>query len=139
MVSALNVAKASGGDMSFGTIYTPSVASTLVLSPAASAVLAPSSNLQILSTTGGTAAHFTVTAGAGSPKVSWTAGPITLTSGSNTMSLSTLTCSNGTQGAPITLTSGSAEVYIGGTLNIGASQAAGTYVNNNSVVLTVAY
>ena len=139
MVAALNVSKATGGDMNFGTIYTPSAASTLVLTAAASAVLTPSSGLQILSTTGGTAAHFTVSAGAGSPKVSWTAGPITLSNGTTTMSLSTLTCSNGTQGAPITLTGGSAEVYIGGTLNIGANQATGTYSNNNSVVLTVAY
>ena len=139
MVAALNVTKVSGADMNFGTIYTPSAASTLVLTAAASATLTPSSGLQIVSTTGGTAAHFTVTSGAGSPHVSWTAGPLTLTSGSNSMTLNTLTCSNGAQGAAITLASGSADVYIGGTLNIAANQATGTYTNTGGVVVTVAY
>ena len=139
MVSALNVAKVANADMNFGTIYTPSAASTLVLTAAASAVLTPSTGLQILSTTGGSAAHFIVTAGAGSPHVNWSAGPINLTSGSNTMSLSALTSSTVTQGANVTLVSGSLDVYIGGTLNIAANQATGTYTNTGGVSVTVAY
>jgi hypothetical protein len=139
MVSALNVAKVTNADMNFGTIYTPSAASTLVLTAAASAVLTPSTGLQILSTTGGSAAHFIVTAGAGSPHVNWSAGPINLTSGSNTMSLSALTSSTVTQGANVTLVSGSLDVYIGGTLNIAANQATGTYTNTGGVSVTVAY
>src|ERR1035437_6262814 len=139
MVSALNVAKVANADMNFGTIYTPSAASTLVLTAAASAVLTPSTGLQILSTTGGSAAHFIVTAGAGSPHVNWSTGPINLTSGSNTMSLSALTSSTVTQGANVTLVSGSLDVYIGGTLNIAANQATGTYTNTGGVSVTVAY
>jgi hypothetical protein len=140
MVAALNVAKVAGADMNFGTIYAPSAASTLVLTAAASAVLTPSTGLQILSTTGGTAAHFKVTSGAGSPKVSWGTGVITLTgTGSNTMTLDALTCSNGAQGTAITLVSGSADVYIGGTLHIASNQATGTYTNTGGVTVTVAY
>jgi hypothetical protein len=139
MVAALNVAKVANADMNFGTIYTPSAASTLVLTAAASAVLTPSTGLQILSTTGGTAAHFIVTAGAGSPHVNWSAGPISLSNGSSTMSLTALTSSTVTQGANVTLVSGSLDVYIGGTLNIAANQATGTYTNTGGVSVTVAY
>jgi hypothetical protein len=139
MVAALNVSHTSMADMNFGTIYTPSVASTLVLSPAASAILAPSANLQIVSTSGGTAAKFTVSAGAGSPHVNWTTGSINLTSGVNTMALDNLTCSVGTQGTNLTLVSGTADIYVGGTLHIAANQPTGTYLNTGGVSVTVAY
>jgi hypothetical protein len=140
MVAALNVSHTSLADMNFGTIYTPSAASTLVLSPAAAAILTPSSGLQIVSSSAGTAAKFTVSAGAGSPKVSWTAGPITLNGpSSSSMSLSALTCSNGAQGAALTLSGGTADVYIGGTLNIAAGQLVGTYTNTGGIIVTVAY
>jgi hypothetical protein len=139
MVAALTITHTSLADMNFGTIYTPSAAATLTLSASASATLTPSTGLQIVSSSAGTAAKFIVTSGAGSPKLSWTTGAITLTGPGAPMTLDALTCSNGTQGALLALTSGSANVYIGGTLHIAANQVVGAYVNTGGVTVTVAY
>ncbi|HNW54406.1 MAG TPA: DUF4402 domain-containing protein, partial [Bacteroidales bacterium] len=64
------------------------------------------------------------------------AAPITLTSGSNTMTVGTFTSNPTPTG---TLTAGTQDVFVGATLNVAAGQAAGVYTNATGLVVTVNY
>lgn len=121
--------------MSFGRIAGSSSAGTVVLTSAG----ARSTTGGVSLVSGGTAAAagvFTLD-GQSSATVTVTpgAGPYTLTgSVSGTMTVDTLTAS----AATVALTAGGAgTVNIGGTLNVGANQPAGTYTGN--VQVTFAY
>ncbi|OEY65267.1 DUF4402 domain-containing protein [Marinobacter sp. X15-166B] len=89
-----------------------------------------------------TAAHFTVTGeGESNYSISWSENN-TLTSGENSMALtliSALTPSAATSGEVTsgTLSAGTQTIYLGGTLTVSASQAAGSYAGD--VTATVEY
>lgn len=126
-------------DLSFGNIYTPSSAGTVVVLAQETPNREASSGL-ILGTGSGQAAKFTLTgvdSGIATHLVSFPNTPISLSSGSNTMNV-VLTALPGTNPRTITIdTSGLATFYIGGTLHINANQPYGNYKNITDFVVTV--
>jgi hypothetical protein len=120
-------------NMNFGTLIPSSTAGTVVLSPAGA--LTPTNVTP--SGSGVTAASFAIT-GTGSLTFSITlpADGYTITSSSNTMTLSSFSSSLGASG---TLSSGAATLNVGATLAVGANQAAGSYTNGTGFQVTVNY
>jgi hypothetical protein len=83
----------------------------------------------------GTAAKFTVT-GTGNATfgVTYTNPTFNVLNGSGgTMSVTTTGATSGT------LAAGTLDLYVGGTLTVAASQAAGAYTNNSSMIVVVEY
>ncbi len=118
----------SSGDMDFGTMVTTGTAGTVTVTPAGAR---SSVNVDLL---GGVpaAASFDVT-GEGNANYSITfPSSATLTSGANTMTIDTFTDD---AGANPRLTGGSETFNVGATLNVGATQAAGTYSGTFSVTV----
>lgn len=126
-------------DMNFGTIAASSVGGTVLLS--ASGSRTPSGGI-ILPSLAGTvsAAQFTVT---GVPSYTYA---ITLPTtnftlsesgiGPATMVVNYFTSTPSTTGI---LTAGTQTVFVGATLNVGASQTAGSYTNTSGFQVTVNY
>lgn len=115
--------------MSFGSVSPSTTASgTVVLSATGGTT---DSNVTRLS--GGTAAAgaFTVTGGTGATyALTLPASDVTLTSGGDTM-----TAGSFTSNSSGTLTGGSESFGVGATLNVGISQAAGTYTGSYTVTV----
>jgi hypothetical protein len=124
-------------NMNFGNVAVSAVAGTVVLTPAA-----------VRSTTGGcTLPAITGTVAAGAFNVTGAAtytyaitlpaAATTITSGGNTMTVDTWTSTPSGTG---TLSAGGSQALtVGGTLHVGASQAAGTYVSGTPFTVTVNY
>ncbi len=119
-------------DLNFGDVVSSGVVGTVVVTPASAR-----------SATGGatlgngaavTAAAFTV-GGQGSATYAITLpGSATVTSGPNTMTVNTFTSTPSPTG---TLSAGGSQALnVGGTLNVGVSQATGTYTGTFSVTVT---
>lgn len=117
-------------DMNFGTMAATS-GGTVVL--ASDNSVTPSAGVTHLGGTT-TAASFTVTGISGATYSLTIPGTITLTSGSNTMTVNPIT--NTSTG---NLTGGSETILVGGTLNVGAAQPAGVYTNTTDLTLEVNY
>jgi uncharacterized membrane protein len=124
-------------DMNFGNVAVSAVAGTVVMTPAA-----------VRSTTGGcTLPAITGTVAAGAFNVTGAANytyaitlpgaATTITSGGNTMTVDTWTSTPSGTG---TLSAGGSQALtVGATLNVGASQAAGSYVSGTPFTVTVNY
>lgn len=120
-------------DMDFGTIAASATDGTVVLGT--NDVISKTGGV---STPGGTpaAAQFTVT-GEGTSTFSITLPTsITLTSGSNNLTVDNFVSSPSATG---TLASGTATVKVGATLNVVANAPAGTYTNSSDLTVTVNY
>ena len=118
----------SSGDMDFGTMVTTGTAGTVTVTPAGAR---SSTDVDLL---GGvpSAASFDVT-GEGANTYSITLpSSATLTSGGDTMTIDTF---NHDAGGTPTLSGGSDTFNVGATLNVGATQAAGTYSGTFSVTV----
>lgn len=122
------LAIANAGDMNFGNLSVNATAGTVVLTPAG--VRTVTGGVTVVAGTPGTvtAAKFDVS---GTPAYSYAislpTAAITLTSGGNTMTVSTFTSNPTTTG---TLDgSGLQTVNVGATLNVGGTQAAGLYIS----------
>ena len=118
----------SSGDMAFGTMLTTGTAGTVTVTPAGAR---SSVNVDLL---GGfpAAAAFDVT-GEGANTYSITLpSSATLTSGGDTMTIDTF---NHDAGGTPTLSGGSDTFNVGATLNVGATQAGGTYSGTFSVTV----
>ncbi len=124
-------------DMNFGNIAINGTTGTVVLSTSNSRTKTGGVTLPV-STGTVTSAVFHVTGdGTNTFSISLPASAIDLTDGgSNTMSLDTFVS---TPSATGTLSSGAADVSVGATLHVGASQAAGTYSNAAGLSVTVNY
>ncbi|MFX1704533.1 DUF4402 domain-containing protein [Chitinophaga sp. CC14] len=125
-------------DMNFGNVAVQSTAGgTVVLTPAG--VRSTTGGVTLPSTATGTitAASFTVT-GTGNYSYSITlpSTALTITSGSNTMTVTNFTSDPSGVG---TLTAGTQTLNVGATLNVSAAQAAGTYVSGTPFDVTVNY
>ncbi len=119
----------AAGDMDFGTMVTTGTAGTVTVTPAGAR---SSVDVDLL---GGTpaAAAFDVT-GEGNANYSITLpSSATLTSGANTMTIDTFTDDAGAN--PRRPGGGSETFNVGATLNVGATQAAGTYSGTFSVTV----
>ncbi len=125
---AAPISISSSGDMDFGTIVPTGTAGTVTVTPAGAR---SSVDVTLL---GGSpaAAAFDVT-GEGNANYSTTLpSSTTLTSGGNTMTVDTFTDD---AGANPRLTGGSDTFNVGATLNVGATQAEGTYSGNFPVTV----
>ena len=123
-------------DMNFGNVAVSGTGGTVVLTPGGTRSLTGGVTLPVV---GGTitAASFTVTGSTTYTfSISLPGSPITITSGLNTMTVGTFISDPTPTG---TLSGGTATVNVGATLNVGASQAAGTYVSGTPFTVTVNY
>jgi hypothetical protein len=124
-------------DMNFGNIaVSPTVAGTVVLAPAGTRTKTGGVTLPAVAGTVA-AASFTVT-GLGTSTYSISL-PSTITlngTPSGTMTVNAFTSTPSGTGA---LTAGTQVVTVGGTLNVAAAQAAGTYTNTADMTVTVNY
>jgi len=125
--------------MNFGNVAVSTAAGTVVLAPAGSRTKTGGVTLPATAGTV-TAASFTVT---GTPNYTYaitlpsTATTITRGGGTETMTVDNWSSSPATTG---TLSSGGSETLtVGGTLNVGGSQVAGTYVSGTSFNVIVNY
>jgi hypothetical protein len=119
-----------GADMEFGTMLTTGTAGTVTVTPAGAR---SSVNVDLF---GGvpSAASFDVTGESGQIYSIILPSSATLTSGGDTMTVDTFTDD---AGASPTLVGGSDTFNVGATLNVGATQAAGTY--SGTFAMTVNY
>ena len=129
VVAPITISNDNG--ISFGTIAPSASSGTVVIAATSGgARTAPGGNVELLSSDEGGSAQFTV-GGEGTSSFSTSVADTDLTGPGADMPLAFA------HNSPGALTSGSATINVGGTLTVGASQAAGTY--NGSVVVTVAY
>lgn len=114
-------------DLAFGVIVPSTSANTVVLTAAG----ARTCNVTTCVGTP-TSGQFNVTGTAAQVvTIAGDAGPFTLSSGTNSMTVSGLTVS----AATATLTAGTASFTVGGTLNVGANQAEGDYTGSYTVTV----
>jgi len=115
-------------DLNFGIVAASAAGGTVTLAPSATAVPVASG---VTAISGASAASFQVTQATNGQVIRLSVGnPSPLTNGSNTIPLSGLTLSN----SSITFNSASLQtVYVGGTISLGANQAAGTYTGSFDV------
>ena len=125
---AAPISISAGGDMDFGTMVTTGTAGTVTVTPAG---VRTSVNVDLF---GGfpAAASFDVTGKVDQAYFITLPSSATLTSGANTMTIDTFTDD---AGASPTLPGGSDTFNVGATLNVGATQAAGTYSGTFSVTV----
>jgi hypothetical protein len=133
IVTPISISKNT--DMNFGNIATDGSVGTVVLSPSNGRT--STGGVTLPATTGTvTAASFTVS-GSGSYTYAITLpSSVTITSGSDQMTVDTFTSTPSTTG---TLSSGEQIITIGATLNLVASQAEGTYTSGTPFAVTVNY
>jgi len=136
VVSPLAIAKDSGKDLKFGKISASGTAGTVVVTAADART---STNVQLLDNSGGSqaAAVFTVTGETDAvysvtlPTLN-SINPVTLTGPSSaTMTADTFTKS----AASGTLSLGTDALKVGATLNVGSTQASGTYTGSFDVIV----
>ena len=123
-------------DMNFGDVIAGATLGTVVLTAAASPARSVTGGTELGNSTSVSSATFTV-GGEGSSTYSITlpSSDVTITSGENNMTVNTFTSSPSSTG---TLSGGTQTLYVGATLNVGASQASGSdYTGSFNV--TVAY
>ena len=130
------IAISKSADMSFGNIAINNNAGTVVLAPAGTR--SATGGVTLPSTTGSiSAASFSVTGAAGYTFAITLPTSVTLSDGgAGSMLVNNFTSTPSTSG---TLTAGSATVLVGATLNLEASQAAGSYTNASDLVVMVNY
>lgn len=123
-------------NMNFGNVaVSPTLAGTVVLAPNGGRTATGGVTLPVITGTV-SAAAFTVTGQAGTTYSITLPGPITLTSGANTMIVNSFTSTPTPTG---TLTGGTENITVGATLNVGAAQGSGLYTNAADLVVTVNY
>lgn len=123
-------------DMNFGNVAVSSTAGTVVLATAGTRSATGGVTLPAIAGTVA-AAEFTVTGQAGyTYSITLPSTATTVTSGSNNMTVNAFISDPNATGA---LTAGTQALKVGATLNVGASQAAGTYVSTTPFTVTVNY
>ena len=134
IITPISIAKTA--DMNFGNIAVAASTGTVVLAPAGSRTRTGGVTLPVI---GGpvSAATFTVSgSGTLTYAITLPSAALTITSGGNTMTVDTWTS---TPSATGTLSGGTQTLTVGATLNVGASQASGTYVSLTPFDVTVNY
>jgi hypothetical protein len=121
--------------MNFGNVAVSATAGTVILTPASTRSLTGGVTLPAVTGTVSAAAFAVTGLGASTYSISLPASYI-ITSGSNNMTVNAFTSTPSGTGA---LTSGAQTVQVGATLNVAATQAAGTYTNATGFNVTVNY
>lgn len=133
IIAPIAIAKTT--DMHFGQVVSSGVAGTVVLTPAGGRSV--TGGVTLGNATSVAAASFSVTGeGTNTYAITLPSADVTLTSGANTMTANTFTSTPSGTG---TLTAGAQTLTVGATLNVGVSQASGTYVTGTAFTVTVAY
>ena len=120
--------------MDFQTLAASATAGTVVMAATSGAALSPTGGVTVISGTP-TAGKFTVT-GQGTQVFTITlpAAESTLTgSGGGDVTVDTWTCSEALTTAA--LVGGTLEFYVGGTLNVGVAELAGTYTGSFNIIV----
>lgn len=130
IVSPITIAQVN--DMNFGNIIADADGGTVVLVPAGTRTLTGLTSPSLPGTVN--AASFTVTGLADAAYTVTLPASHTISSGANNMTVDTFTSDAGA-----TITGGSVTVNVGATLNVGASQPAGTYTSGTGFSVTVNY
>jgi hypothetical protein len=131
------LAIANSANLNFGNLATNGTAGTVVITPAAGR--STTGGVTLPATTGTvSAAAFTVTGQAGyTYAITLPAGATTIDDNAgHSMTVDTWTSTPTPTG---TLTGGTETLYIGATLNVGASQVAGAYLSDTPFQVTVVY
>lgn len=118
-----------GGWLSFGTIVPGTVGGTVQVDQGGGATVTGDAVL-VAGTTPVSADSFTVTGDAGR-QFNLTSTNSTVDLGAESMPFTTLV-----DATPVTLTGGSVQIFVGGELTVGASQAPGVYEGTYSVTAT---
>ena len=122
-------------DMNFGSVAISATAGTVVLTPASTRSI--TGGVTLPAVTGTVAAAVFAVSGLGSSTYSiLLPTTYTITSGGNNMTVTNFTSTPSSTG---TLSGGAQNVQVGATLNVAASQAAGTYTNGTGFNVTVNY
>lgn len=123
-------------DMNFGNVAVSGTPGTVVLAPAGTRGITGGATLPAVPGTV-TAATFTVTGlGTSTYSITLPSTDLTITSGGNTMLVNAFTSTPSPSGA---LVAGTQDILVGATLNVGASQPAGTYTSGTPFTVTVNY
>jgi hypothetical protein len=124
-------------NMNFGNVAVSAVAGTVVMTPAAVRSVTGGCTLPAITGTVAAGAFNVTGAAAYTYVITLPAAATTITSGGNTMTVDTWTSTPSGTG---TLSAGGSQALtVGGTLHVGASQAAGTYVSGTPFTVTVNY
>lgn len=139
VVPAITIS-ASQRDLAFGRFLIDATVGggTVIMSSASTGVRTKTgTGLTLVAATPGNSGQFTVTGDGGATYSIAVAQTTALTSGANTMNASTFTTTPSTPGtlSGTTGTSGTQIVYIGATLTVAASQAAGLYTGAYTVTV----
>jgi hypothetical protein len=129
-------------DMKFGNVAVSSTAGTVLMTASATPTRTASGGVTLPSTATGTptAAKFTVTGeGVYTYAITLPTSAFTLDEAGVGTAVMTVNAFTSTPSATGTLTAGSQIVYVGATLNVGASQVAGLYENTTGFAVTVNY
>jgi len=133
IVTPISISK--NNDMNFGNVATDGSVGTVILAPASTRTL--SGGVTLPATTGTVAAASFAVAGSGSYTYAITLpSSVVIASGANHMTVDTFTTSTDLAG---TLSSGAQTLTVGATLNLVASQAAGSYTSASPFTVTVNY
>lgn len=146
IMAQASISITKNGDMNFGTIAASSGGGTVVLSPSASRTASGGIILPSSFTGSFSAAQFAVTGEPGYSYVITLPDTFELTTASagtdQTMTINTFnsaTFNNSATDNTGVLTGGTDTVSVGATLNVGASQTAGSYTNAAGFEVTVNY
>lgn len=123
-------------DMHFGTVAASGTPGTVVLDYADGRTATGGVTLPAGSTTQKTAVFAVSGEGSSSFSISVPGSPITLTSGSNTLTVSGFACDLGNTS---TLAAGSKTLKVKATLNVPANAPTGTYTNASGLAVVVNY
>ena len=122
-------------DMNFGNVAINNTTGTVILATNSARSLTGGITFPVLTGTVA-AAKFTVTGETDATYSISLPASVTLTNGTNSMIVDAFTSTPSATGA---LTAGTQEIYVGATLNVGASQVAGIYTNAADLAVTVNY
>lgn len=126
----------NAGDMNFGNIAVSSAAGTVTLAPAGTRTYTGGITLPNVNGTVSTAKFNVTGEGTYTYAITLPSSALTLTYSGNTMTVTGFTSNPSGTGA---LTAGKQTINVGATLNVGASQVAGTYVSGTPFDVTVNY
>ncbi|MES2140861.1 MAG: DUF4402 domain-containing protein [Bacteroidota bacterium] len=124
-------------DMNFGNAAVQAgTGGTIVLTPAGTRTVTGGVTLPNVTGTVSSASFNVTGEGTSTYSITLPVAPLTITSGINTMTVSTFTSTPTPTG---TLTAGAQTLLVGGTLNVSAAQAPGTYLSGTPFTVTVNY
>ena len=138
LLTPISISKTA--DMSFGTLASNAVGGSVTLTPAG-VISASGTGVRIMNNSTGAAASFTVTGEAGQSFSISHPATITLTSGSNTLTVNSIIndVTNSNSGSGTVATGGTKVINLGGVLVVPANAPKGTYSNTSDLTVTVNY